>query len=102
DFVAARRIAATDEARRRKAWLAASLAGNLGLLGVFKYYNFFAEALGDVFGLFGGSVALPLLDVLLPVGISFYTFQTLSYTIDVYRRKLAPRESFLEFALFVT
>lgn len=87
----------------RRAWLGASLAGNLGLLGLFKYYNFFAEASGLLLhSAFGLRLELPLLDVLLPVGISFYTFQTLSYTIDIYRRRLEPTRSLLHFACYVT
>lgn len=86
----------------RKFLLSLSLFGNLSLLGVFKYFNFFAEAVGDGLGLCGIQVAVPHLEVLLPVGISFYTFQTLSYTIDVYRGRLEPTRNFLRFAVFVT
>ena len=103
DYFVGLRIAASEEPRRRKAWLMVSVVGNLGLLGVFKYYNFFADSTGDALRLFFGvDVDIPLLDVLLPVGISFYTFQTLSYAIDVYRRQLEPTKSFLEFGFFVT
>ncbi len=102
DFVAGRRIGASDAPRVRRRWLLASLIGNLGLLGIFKYFNFFSTAVGQGLGLLGISVTPPLLDVLLPVGISFYTFQSLSYTIDVYRGKLEPTDSFLHFATFVT
>jgi len=88
--------------RSKKALLAVSLTGNLGLLGVFKYFNFFSEATADALSLFGVSIEAPVLDVLLPVGISFYTFQTLSYTIDVYRGRLQPVKNPLEFAFYVT
>lgn len=85
----------------RRSLLGMSLLGNLGLLWVFKYYNFFAEATRDTLSLFGVQVSLPHLNVLLPVGISFYTFQTLSYSIDVYRRRIKPTYNFVQFAVFV-
>ncbi|MDH5674551.1 MAG: MBOAT family protein [Myxococcales bacterium] len=105
DYTVGLRIAAAaekDEQRAKRAWLLLSLLGNLGLLGVFKYYNFFADATAQTLALVGIEVAPARLDVLLPVGISFYTFQTLSYTIDIYRGRLAPTRSFLRFACFVT
>ncbi|MBX3272893.1 MAG: MBOAT family protein [Sandaracinaceae bacterium] len=86
----------------RRAWLGVSLAGNLGLLGAFKYFNFFGEAARDVLSIAGVTIEPPVLDVLLPVGISFYTFQTLSYTIDVYRGRLRPVRNPIEFAFYVT
>lgn len=101
DYVASERIHRTEDPRRRKLWLVASMVGNLGLLGTFKYYNFFAESLHDLSGFLGMPLSLPLLDVLLPVGISFYTFQSMSYTIDVYRRKIQPAQGFLELFLYV-
>ncbi|MGE0791385.1 MAG: MBOAT family protein [Sandaracinaceae bacterium] len=102
DYVAARQIHAAKDPTVRKVWLGISLTGNLGLLGVFKYFNFFAEATADTFGLFGLSIHPPVLDFLLPVGISFYTFQTISYTVDVYRGRLEPVKSPIEFAFYVT
>jgi D-alanyl-lipoteichoic acid acyltransferase DltB (MBOAT superfamily) len=104
DYVVGLRIHATEHEKARKRWLIVSLVSNLGLLGVFKYFNFASQATADVLELFFG-VRIehpPFLDVLLPVGISFYTFQTLSYTIDIYRRKLEPTRNFFEFAFFVT
>lgn len=101
DFVAAERIHATQDPRRRKAWLLASLAGNLGLLGTFKYYGFFVTSIHDLTGFVGMPIALPTLELLLPVGISFYTFQSLSYTIDVYRKRIPPARNYLELFLFV-
>jgi D-alanyl-lipoteichoic acid acyltransferase DltB (MBOAT superfamily) len=86
---------------RRKALLALSLASNLGVLGFFKYFGFFAENVVEAGNLLGLSLSRPELDVLLPVGLSFYTFQSLSYTIDVYRGTLQPRRDFLEFATFL-
>ncbi|MFT5444187.1 MAG: alginate O-acetyltransferase complex protein AlgI, partial [Myxococcota bacterium] len=90
DFQVARAMFATNDARRRRALLGASLAVNLGALGYFKYANFFAESFCELFLLLGFEVPSFALDVVLPVGISFYTFQTLSYTVDVYRKTLEP------------
>jgi D-alanyl-lipoteichoic acid acyltransferase DltB (MBOAT superfamily) len=104
DYVVGLRIHATNEPKARKRWLIVSLVSNLGLLGLFKYFNFASQATADVLGLFFGIEIAnpPFIDVLLPVGISFYTFQTLSYTIDIYRRKLEPTRNFFQFAFFVT
>ena len=91
---------AKDEARRK--WLlAVSVVGNLSVLGLFKYHDFFAENLNALFARIGIDAPIPMLHLILPVGISFYTFQTLSYTIDIYRGLLEPRKSFIQFALFV-
>ena len=87
--------------RTRNCWLYLSLLGNLGLLGYFKYANFFLSGIADVLGLLGVDVEVIHLDVILPLGISFYTFQSLSYTIDVWRGRLVPETSFARFALFV-
>jgi len=86
----------------RKALLWVSILVNLGFLGVFKYYNFFVDSFVDAFSLFGTKPNVSTLKILLPVGISFYTFQTLSYTIDVYRNKLTPTKNFIAFAAFVS
>ncbi len=101
DYLAGLAVERTEEAGRRRAWLILSLAANLGILGFFKYYNFFidsAAALLRPLGLEAGDRAL---EIVLPVGISFFTFQSLSYTFDIYRRRLKPIRSFLDFALFV-
>ncbi|MDA9859202.1 MBOAT family protein, partial [Rubripirellula sp.] len=82
-------------------WLLISLVTNLGMLGTFKYFNFFADNVASVATMLGLSMDPIVLNVVLPVGISFYTFQTLSYTIDIYRGLLKPRRSFIDFALFV-
>lgn len=92
----------SDRPAARKAMLVTSLCVNLGLLAVFKYFNFFMDTSGDVAGLLGLAFDPPVLRVLLPVGISFYTFQTLSYSIDLYRRKIPVERSLLKFALFVS
>jgi D-alanyl-lipoteichoic acid acyltransferase DltB (MBOAT superfamily) len=91
----------TDDPRKRKALLAVSVALNLGLLGTFKYADFFLEATSETLALFGLAFEPSYLRLVLPVGISFYTFQTLSYSIDVYRRELPPCRSFMEFATYV-
>ena len=101
DYVAARGIAASEDTRIRQRWLFLSLSINLGLLFVFKYYNFFNDALGAGLGAIGLSSGLPTFELLLPVGISFYTFQSLSYTIDVYRGKLQPENHLGIMATFV-
>jgi alginate O-acetyltransferase complex protein AlgI len=93
--------AAARARRRRRAWMGASLVGNLGVLAYFKYLGFLVEAFSDVAGAAGLSVAPLHLRIVLPLGISFYTFQSLSYTIDVWRGKLEPERSFARFALFV-
>lgn len=102
DWWLARRLAVTEQQRSRKALLCGSLLVNLGLLAFFKYGGFVLENVTLLLGRLGIHYQPPPLDIVLPVGISFYTFQTLSYTIDVYRRRLQPCRSFLDFALFVT
>jgi D-alanyl-lipoteichoic acid acyltransferase DltB (MBOAT superfamily) len=82
--------------------LASSLIVNLGILGVFKYYNFFADQFAVILAQFGFKAHMPSLSIILPVGISFYTFQALSYTIDVYRRQLIPSRDPLAFFAFIS
>lgn len=90
------------ENERLRRWLcAASIIGNLGVLATFKYFNFFMSEIDALLELVGLSWALPQVHLALPVGISFYTFQTLSYTIDVYRRHMEPTDDLLKFATFV-
>ncbi|WP_418509506.1 MBOAT family O-acyltransferase [Corallibacter sp.] len=101
DFVVAKQLLKETHSKKRKRLLAVSLVCNLGLLGVFKYYNFFVSSWIDAWQLLGVSMAPATLNVILPVGISFYTFQTLSYTIDVYKKRLKPTSQFVEFAAFV-
>ncbi len=88
--------------RRPKLWLWISVVGQLGMLCFFKYYNFFESSVADLCRLFGMDPSWPTLKLVLPVGISFYTFQTLSYTIDIYRKKIEPTKDFVEFAVFVS
>lgn len=101
DYFVALRMQKTPSLGRRKAWLMASLIVNLGMLGFFKYFNFFTEGAEDLLALFGATVNQTTLSIVLPVGISFYTFQTLSYSIDVYRGKLKAEKNPLDVALFV-
>ncbi len=101
DFGVGLALAKAHRPALRRGLLGASLVGNLGLLAAYKYYGFFAANLAALLSELGVQGALPVLEVALPVGISFYTFQTLSYTIDVYRRAIAPTRDLIEFALFV-
>jgi len=102
DYLVGRALAITNHATKRKWLLFASIFLNLGLLGFFKYFNFFADSFVSAFSLFGKEFSATSLNIVLPVGISFYTFQTLSYSIDVYRRKLEPTKDFIAFSAFVT
>ena len=86
----------------RKQWLIVSLCTNLGILGFFKYFNFFVESGVNFINFLGFSIDFNTIQIVLPVGISFYTFQTLSYSIDIYYGKLKPVHKFLDFALFVS
>ena len=101
DYTATLRIEAAQTEQVRKFWLMTSIIGNLGLLAVFKYSGFFMRILNRTFGLASLDVQLPVPHILLPPGISFYTFQTMSYTIDVYRRRIKPTHSFVTMATFV-
>jgi len=86
----------------QKKWLWVSVIFNVSLLGLFKYYNFFADSFMDMFQLFGYTIKSTwTLNIILPVGISFYTFQTMSYSLDIYYKKIKPTKDFLSFATFV-
>ena len=91
----------SEKQKNRKLLLWISILVNLGFLGFFKYYNFFVDNFIHAFSFFGSDIKANSLHLILPVGISFYTFQTLSYTIDVYRRKLEPTRNFFAFSSFV-
>ncbi len=101
DYVAAVVIDDSDDKRRRRLAMAASLVGNLGILGTFKYFNFFVDSGVDLIEWFGWHASRPALNLILPVGISFYTLQTLSYTIDVYYGQMRATRRFVEFAVYV-
>ncbi|HEO70014.1 MAG TPA: MBOAT family protein [Candidatus Hydrogenedentes bacterium] len=101
DYIAGIRMARIKGRGGRTKYLLMSLAANLSLLFTFKYFNFFGHSLGQLCGFLDIPVEIPHLNVLLPVGISFYTFQTLSYTIEVYRDNQEPERHFGRFALYV-
>jgi alginate O-acetyltransferase complex protein AlgI len=101
DWYLARSIGAAQRPAAKRALLLCSLAINLGLLGFFKYANLLLETFVELAAIAGVQYAAPAPDIVLPIGISFYTFQTLSYTLDVYRGDFKPRYSLLDFALFV-
>ncbi|WP_179319867.1 MBOAT family O-acyltransferase [Winogradskyella helgolandensis] len=102
DYTMGLLLNSTKDESRRKLYLWISICVNLGFLGFFKYYNFFIDSLVDSFTFFGTKLSINTLNIILPVGISFYTFQTLSYTIDVYRKKLEPTKDFIGFMAFVS
>lgn len=101
DFVSGQRIHSAGDPRVRRGWLLVSVSVNLGILAYFKYAGFFVESLVELAGMVGWSLSQPTLAIILPVGISFYTFQTLSYSLDIYLRRLEPTRSLVEFATFV-
>lgn len=102
DYAVGMLLLRTNHIHKRRGLLLISVMVNLGILGFFKYYNFFVESFVDLLHVIGIQAHNTTLQIILPVGISFYTFQTLSYTIDVYRKELAPRRNLLNFALFVS
>lgn len=102
DYSLGKAIPVAASRRKKRFLLSLSIAANLGILGFFKYYNFFIENFKAVFTFFGQPIDFGYMDIVLPVGISFYTFQTMSYTIDVYREKLKPTNNLISFAAFVS
>lgn len=102
DYFIGIQLSKRHQVNQRRLLLFISLAVNLGFLGFFKYYNFFADSFADAFTLFGNSMDPSRLNIILPVGISFYTFQTMSYTIDVYRKKMAPVSEPIAFFAYVS
>ncbi|MBN2483112.1 MAG: MBOAT family protein [Candidatus Omnitrophica bacterium] len=101
DYLVGINLQYAQKETRRKALLLFSIAINIGILFIFKYYDFFIENFINVFRLFGTEFQAKRLDIVIPVGISFYTFQTLSYSIDVYRRKITPQKDIIAFFAFV-
>ncbi|HMA49807.1 MAG TPA: MBOAT family protein [Magnetospirillaceae bacterium] len=102
DWYAAQKLAHARRNASRHAWMLLSVIVNLGMLGYFKYGNFVLENFGMLVASFGIAYRPPHFDIVLPVGISFYTFATMSYTLDIYLRRAAPARNFLDYALFVT
>jgi D-alanyl-lipoteichoic acid acyltransferase DltB (MBOAT superfamily) len=102
DWIVARRIHAEERQGYRRLWLIVSIAVNLGVLGFFKYGDFLLHNWQAAMGSFGITYTPPEWSIVLPVGISFYTFQTMAYSLDVYLRRAAPAKSLLDFSLFVT
>lgn len=102
DWVAAQQLVKAQKQWHRRAWMLISVVVNLGMLAYFKYGQFLLESFAAAVREFGVHYVAPKYDIVLPVGISFYTFATLSYTLDVYLRRAAPARNFLDYALFVT
>lgn len=102
DFWSGIRISNAQRQHERKFWLTLSIAINLGLLGVFKYFNFFAHSFAAAASNIGITIDPLTLNFILPVGISFYTFHGLSYIIDVYKRRISPETNFVDYAVFVS
>ncbi|QBA22845.1 MBOAT family protein [Chryseobacterium indologenes] len=102
DYFSGIKIENSRNKREAKFWLTLSIVINLGFLGFFKYYNFFIESFADLLSGMGFKVNIWLLNVILPVGISFYTFHGLSYVIDVYKKRIRAERSFIDYAVFVS
>lgn len=102
DYSIGVRLSKEENQLKRKTLLWISIGVNLGFLGFFKYYNFFLDNFISAFSFFGMDINANSLNIILPVGISFYTFQTLSYTIDVYKRNLEPTKDIITFSAFVS
>ena len=102
DYTIGVQLSKAEKISKRKILLWMSILVNLGFLGFFKYYNFFLDNFKSAFTFFGSEINTNSLNIILPVGISFYTFQTLSYTIDVYKKRLEPTKDFISFAAFVS
>jgi alginate O-acetyltransferase complex protein AlgI len=102
DWIAAKKIAKTEALAQRRLWAVVSVVANMGMLGFFKYGNFLTDNFINLGQMVGMSFTPAEFSIILPVGISFYTFQTMSYTLDVYHRKSEPCPTFIDFALYVT
>lgn len=101
DYHCARHIARSEDVLRRRLLLALSVTLNLSFLGFFKYFDFFIDSLAHVLAVLGIPISPTVLGIILPPGISFYTFQELAYIVDVYQRKLKASESLTDYALFI-
>ncbi|GAA4281234.1 MBOAT family O-acyltransferase [Gaetbulibacter aestuarii] len=102
DWTAGQKLAVLDDPKKRKFWLLVSMFVNLGFLAFFKYGDFLLENFVHIMNLIGIDFQARPMDIILPMGISFYTFQTMSYTIDIYKKQIEPAKTFLDFALYVT
>lgn len=102
DYILGRAIYNGEDAKQKKLYVSISVVKNLLLLGFFKYYNFFVDSFNSMISPFGQNLDFLHLNIILPVGISFFTFQTMTYTIDIYRNKLKPAKSLVNYALYVS
>lgn len=102
DYYTGHKIHRANNDKAKKTWLWLSIGINLGFLGVFKYYNFFSSSFAEALSLVGVETSFSTLQVILPVGISFYTFHGLSYVIDIYKKRIAPSDNFIEYSVFVS
>ncbi|HEY1038532.1 MAG TPA: MBOAT family O-acyltransferase, partial [Bacteroidia bacterium] len=102
DYFTGAKIFDAKTQKGKKRWLVTSIGINLGFLAFFKYYNFFIDSFADLTGRLGFHVSLPVLSIVLPVGISFYTFHGLSYVLDLYNNKITPERNFVNYSLFVS
>ena len=102
DYYSGLKISSSQNTQIKKFWLWTSIGINLGFLGVFKYYNFFAGSFATAAASLGFTVNPHILNIILPVGISFYTFHGLSYIIDIYKDKIEPEVNFVDYSLFVS
>jgi alginate O-acetyltransferase complex protein AlgI len=102
DYFVGKKIFAARDHQQKRRFLLVSIIFNLCILGFFKYFNFFVDSLAVLLGTMGFEPHLPVLRIILPLGISFYTFRTISYTIDIYRNKITPTNNFIDYALFVS
>lgn len=102
DYISGLKICNSNTQIKKKIWLIISVSINLGFLGFFKYYNFFIESFADLIQKLGFTAHYSTLNIILPVGISFYTFHGLSYVFDIYNKKIKPSHNWIEYALFVS
>ncbi|TWI97183.1 hypothetical protein JN11_03643 [Mucilaginibacter frigoritolerans] len=102
DYYTGLKVSAAENKNVKKFWFWLSIIVNLGFLGVFKYYNFFATSFAETLAQIGFKVNPYTLKVILPVGISFYTFHGLSYVIDIYKKRIQPEKNFITYSLFVS
>ena len=102
DYFIGKTIYSSNSEKKSKLLLISSIVLNLGLLMYFKYSNFFIESFINSFSIFGNTFSLDRLNIVLPIGISFYTFQTLSYSVDIYRKKIPPEKNFITFAAYIS